>query len=179
MIWFALGALALLLGYAFLRARSLGPLFADDHLAAIGKQLPDLKRAALAGRPEEPASIATETLVIAYGIRRAPDEVSHHLSVSSPVTAARGAGTFFLGLLRSALGLEGRPFDAFVSETNVFHLRVRLTPKEQAAFEAQDLAVLDAGALREKAIAGRAVLQPVLRERAASALPEKTGAPPA
>jgi hypothetical protein len=176
MIWFALGALVLLLGYAFLRARSMGPLFADDHLAALGARLPELRREAIAGKPEEPASVVTETLTVAYGIRRGEGDVTHHLSVSSGVTPARGAGTFFLGLLRGALGLEGKPFEAFVTETHVFHLVVRLTPEEQKAFEAAELSASDAGALREKAITGRAVILPVLKERRVSTLPDKTGA---
>src|SRR5580704_2960043 len=114
MFWFALGVLALLLLYAAVRARKLAPLFADDHLAEVAAQLPELKRRALGGGEDGPASFQTSLLNVAYSIARDEPGWRHHLSVSSPVTPARAAGTFFLGLLRGVLRLEGFPLEAFV-----------------------------------------------------------------
>jgi hypothetical protein len=165
MFWFALGVLALLLLYAAARARKLSPLFADEHLAEVAAQLPDLKRRALTGGEDGPASLQTSLLAAAYSIARDEPGWVHHLSVSSPVTPARAAGTFFLGLLRGALRLDGYPLEAFVSPSHVFHLVVRLTDEQHRAFGDQAVEPMTPEALRGVAIAGRGVLFPVLRER--------------
>jgi hypothetical protein len=165
MFWFALGAFGLLLGYALLRARRLGPLFDDEHLTEVATLLPDLKRRALDGREDDPASLRTAMLTVAYTVRRDEGGWSHHVSVSSSVTPARAAGTFFLGLVRGVLGLEGPPAEAFVSQKQTFHVIVRLTDEEQQAFVERPVEVPAPAALRGLAIAGRAVLLPRLKER--------------
>jgi hypothetical protein len=169
MLWLGLGVLALLLVYAAARARKLAPLFADEHLKEVAAQLPELKRRALAGEGDEPASITTSLLGAAYTITREGPGWVHHLSVSSPVTPARAAGTFFLGLLRGLLRLEGYPLEAFVSPNHVFHLVVRLSDEQEAAFAGAALAPMAPEALRGVAIAGRSVLFPLLQERAVPA----------
>ena len=165
MFWVALTVSGLLLAYAVVRARRLGPLFADEHLSEIARLLPELKRRALAA-PDDPASLHTTTLAVGYTIARDEGVWSHHLSVSSPVTPARAAGTFFLGLVRGALGLDGPPAEVFVSQHQVFHLIVRLTDDEQKAFVDRPIEALTPLALRDLAIAGRSALMPRLVERA-------------
>ncbi len=165
MIWFALGVLVLLLAFAGVRAWKMGPLFADDHLAAVGARLPELKRNALAGRAEEPAAFATAMLVVAYSVEHREGEWVHHVSVSSPVTPARAAGTFFLGLVRGMLRLEAYPEEVFVSQNHVFHLVARLSDKEQRAFAKRAVEPKGTAELRSVAIAGRGVLFPKLQER--------------
>jgi hypothetical protein len=166
MFWVALAVSGLVLIYAFVRARRLGPLFADPHLSEVAALLPDLKRRALAGTRADPASVRTATLVVGYTIRCDEGVWSHHLSVSSPVTPARAAGTFFLGLVRGVLGLSGPPAEVFVSQSQVFHLIVRLSEDEQKAFVARPVEVVGPTELRGIAIAGRGVLMPRLVERA-------------
>jgi hypothetical protein len=166
-LWVALAVIALLVVYAVTRARKLGPLFADEHLAEIAARLPDLKRRALEGKADEPTSLVTTTLAVAYTIRRDEGTWVHHLSVSSPVTPARAAGTFFLGLVRGLLSLEAYPQEAFVSQNHVFHLVARLSDDEQQVFAALPVEpARDPGALRGVAIAGRSALLPRLQERA-------------
>jgi hypothetical protein len=175
MLWFAIGLLAVLLLYAAARARKLAPLFTDGHLAEVAAQLPDLKRRALAGGEGPPASFQTSLLAAAYSIARDEPGWVHHLSVSSPVTPARAAGTFFLGLLRGVLRLDAYPLEAFVSPSQVFHLVVRLSDEQQQAFVDQPVEAMTTEALRGVAIAGRGVIFPVLKERdvPAPALPKK------
>ncbi len=182
MFWFGLGVLVVLLVYAAARARKMGPLFTDDHLLEVAALLPDLKRSALAGPPDPPATATTALLRISYSI--SPGSSSsisdqagawvHHVSVSSPVTPARAAGTFFLGLVRGVLRLDVQPVEVFVSQNHVFHLITRLSPDEQAAFAARTVSPDDVTALRDAAIAGRAVLLPRLAERAVK-LPSPAG----
>jgi hypothetical protein len=166
MFWFAFAASSVLLAYAIVRARRLGPLFADEHLTEVAALLPDLKRRALAGREDDPASLRTAMLAVGYTIRRDEGAWVHHVSVSSPVSPARAAGTFFLGLVRGVLGLEGAPAEALVSPDQVFHLIARLSDEEQETFAERAVAVAAPTELRGIAIAGRAVLLPRLVERA-------------
>ena len=167
MLWFCLGALVVLLTYAWSRAKKMGPLFTDEHLAEVAALLPELKRKAIAGQEGEPASSQTSALALAYTIDR-EGEASwvHHLSVSSPLTPARAAGTFFLGLGRARLGLGAYRSEAFVSQNHVFHLVVRLSDEEQEAFAALPMEPMAPDELRGLAIAGRAVLLPQLQDRA-------------
>jgi hypothetical protein len=167
MLWFAVGLLAFLFVYAALRARKMGPLFSDEHLTEIAAGLAELKRGALAGPPEEPAALRTAMLGVAYSIALDEGVWVHHLSVSSPVTPARAAGTFFLGLVRGRLGLDAYPLEAFVTQNHVFHLVVRLSEEEQRAFVERSLEATDAEGLRAVANAGRSALLPRLQERAA------------
>lgn len=165
MLWFAL-AITVVCVYAIVRARRLGPLFADEHLAEVAALLPDLKRRALAGVESDPASLRTSTLAVAYTITRDEGAWVHHVSVSSPVTPARAAGTFFLGLVRGVLGLAEAPAEAFVSQGQVFHLITRLSDEEQKVFTDRAIPVAQPIEVRRLAIAGRAVLLPRLVERA-------------
>jgi hypothetical protein len=164
MIWVVLGV-AVLAFLAF-RAKKMGPLFADAHLAEIAALLPELKRQALAGQAAPPASFRTSVLGVAYTITRHEGVWVHHLSVSNPVTPARAAGTFFLGLVRGLLGLEAYPQEAFVSQNHVFHLVAHLSDDEQRAFAETLVEPRDPGALRAVALAGRGALLPRLEERA-------------
>jgi hypothetical protein len=165
MLWFAFGLLAFLLVYAALRARKMGPLFADEHLAEVAAGLAELKRRALAGEVDPPASFQTAALGVGYSITLDEGVWMHHLSVSSPVTPARAAGAFFLGLLRGLLRLEAYPQEAFVSQNHVFHLVARLTEDEQKAFVQLPIEGKDPTELRGVAIAGRAELLPRLVDR--------------
>jgi hypothetical protein len=176
MFWFGLGVLVVLLVYAAARARTMGPLFTDDHLLEVAALLPELKRSALAGPPESPATASTALLHVSYSIADDAGAWTHHVSVSSPVTPARAAGTFFLGLVRGVLRLDVQPkVEVFVSQNHVFHLITRLSPDEHAAFAALRVPADDAMALRAAAIAGRAALLPRLTERAVK-LPSPAGA---
>jgi hypothetical protein len=176
MFWLALAASGILLVYAVARARQMGPLFADEHLSTVAALLPDLKQRALAWQAEdERASASTGLLNLMYTVRCEEGVWCHHLSVSSPVTPARAAGTFFLGMLRGVLGLNGPPAEVFVSQNQVFHLIVPLSEAEHEAFIARPIEALTPIELRELAIAGRAVLMPRLVERAVPALPKKQG----
>jgi hypothetical protein len=172
MLWFALGVLALLLTYGAIRARAVGPLFSDQHLIELAGKLPELKEAALAspsnrdGDAPAPSSVATGMLSVAYTISEDDGTWVHHLSVSSPVTPARAAGTFFLGLLRGELGLAGSRTEVFVTRTNVFHLVAYLSPEAHDAFVKRQPGAPDATRLRDLAIDGRGVLLPLLQERA-------------
>jgi hypothetical protein len=177
MLWFALGVVAVLLVYAATRARKMGPLFMDDHLREVAALLPDLRQRALAGPPDTPATATTALLRVSYSIADDAGAWVHHVSVSSPVTPARAAGTFFLGLVRSVLRLDAQPVEVFVSQNHVFHLVTRLSSEEQAAFVAHAVEVGDANALRDAAIAGRAALLPRLAERAVP-MPTPPGALP-
>ncbi len=85
--------------------------------------------------------------------------------MSSPITPARAAGTFFLGLVRGVLGIDGAPASVFVSQNHVFHLVVRLSEAEQAAFVARPFDAQTPAQLRGLAIDGRRVLLPQLVER--------------
>jgi hypothetical protein len=118
-----------------------------------------------AGRPEGPASLQTATLVVGYSVTRDEGVWVHYVSVSSAVTPARAAGTFFLGLVRGVLGLEGPPAEVFVSQNQVFHLIVRLSDEEQKVFADRPVAAAAPTELRRLAIAGRAALLPRLVER--------------
>lgn len=173
MLWLALGVIALVIAYVTMTSRRMGPLFADSHLAQIASGLPELKQQALAGNAEQPASIRTSTLLVAYTISHEEEIWVHHLSVSSPVTPARAAGTFFLGLVRGLLGLEAYPQEAFVSQSHVFHLVVQLTEDEQQAFAKLSLEPKEPTALREIAVAGRRALLPHLAERAVPRSPDR------
>ncbi len=166
MLWLALGVMALVLVYVTMTSRRMGPLFADSHLAQLAAALPELKQQALSGSAEQPASFRTSTLAVAYTIRGEDGIWVHHLSVSSPVTPARAAGTFFLGLVRGLLGLEAYPQEAFVSQSHVFHLIVQLTEDEQQTFAKLSFEPKEPSALRQIAIAGRSALLPQLAERA-------------
>lgn len=166
MFWFALGVSGILIVYAVVRARRLGPLFADEHLADVAALLPDLKQRALAGGADDPASLRTAMLTVGYTIHRDEGSWVHHVSVSSPVTPARAAGTFFLGLVRGVLGLQGPPVEAFVTHNQVFHVSVRLSDEEQSAFVARPVEAAAPAELRGIAIAGRGMLLPRLVERA-------------
>ena len=183
LIWLPiLGGFAVLLVYAATRARKMGPLFTDEHLLEVAALLPDLKRRALAGPPDPPATATTALLRISYSISSGTAEDAgawvHHVSVSSPVTPARAAGTFFLGLVRGVLRLDVEPVEVFVSQNHVFHLITRRSPDEQAAFAARTVSPGDVTALRDVAIAGRAALLPRLAERAVKlASPPGTKAP--
>jgi hypothetical protein len=164
MLWFVLGALTLLLTYAGIRARAVGPLFSDQHLLELAARLPELKQLALASVGT--TGVATSMLSVVYTITEEGSEWSHHLSVSSSVTPARAAGTFFLGLLRGAFGLAGARTEVFVTRTHVFHLVAQLSPEAQRAFVQRPLDAPDATRLRDLAIDGRGVLLPLLQERA-------------
>jgi hypothetical protein len=166
MLWFSLGLLAFLLLYAAARAREMGPLFADEHLAEVAASVAELKQRALAGEADPPASLQTAALGVAYTITLDEGTWVHHVSVSSPVTPARAAGAFFLGLLRGLLRLDAYPQEAFVSQNHVFHLVVRLTEDEQKAFADLPIEPKEPTELRSVAIAGRAALLPRLLERA-------------
>ncbi len=171
MIWFALAVSGIVLAYAFARASRLGPLFSDEHLSEVAALLPELKRLALARAPDDaPAGVATSSLTVGYTI--SPREEGgwvHHLSVSSPVTPARAAGTFFLGLVRGTLGVTGQPSDVLVSQSHVFHVIVPLSDEEQEAFVARPVDTLTPAELRGLAIAGRGALLPRLVERSVPA----------
>ena len=173
MFWLAFGASLFVLTYILSRARQVRPLFADQHLSEVAALLPDLKRQALAGGVDHPASGSTAALTVGYTITHAETTWEHHLSVSSPVTPARAAGTFFLGLVRGALGIDGPPAAVFVSNHQVFHLIVRLSEAEHAAFVARPVVSPAPVELRGLAIDGRRVLLPQVVERAAPALPAK------
>jgi hypothetical protein len=166
MLWLGLGLLAFLLVYAAARARKMGPLFADEHLAEVASGVAELKRGALAGEAHHPASLQTAALGVAYSITLDEGAWVHHVSVSSPVTPARAAGTFFLGLLRGLLRLDAYPEEVFVSQNHVFHLIARLTEDEQKAFADLPIEPKEPTELRSLAIAGRAALLPRLEERA-------------
>jgi hypothetical protein len=168
MFWFGLGVLAILLMYGFVRARAVGPLFSDDHLAELASKVAHLKAQALAAPADSPASMTTALMSVAYTVRLDADGDGawvHHLSLSTPVTPARAAGTFFLGLLRGLLELSGPRADAFVTQAHVFHLVVRLSPEQHETFKTNSVDVPDAAGLRAFAIEGRGVLLPVLKER--------------
>jgi hypothetical protein len=176
MFWLALAASGILLVYAFARARQMGPLFADEHLSTVAALLPDLKRRALAQQAEEDrATASTGLLNLVYTVRCEEGVWCHHLSVSSPVTPARAAGTFFLGMVRGVLGISGPPAEVFVSQNQVFHLVVPLSEAEQEVFVARPVEALTPTELRDLAIAGRAALMPRLVERAVPGLAKKQG----
>ena len=174
MIWFALAASGFLLVYAFVRARRLGPLFSDEHLVQVAALLPELKQRALARTDDDRPSGSTPAITLGDTIREDEGMWVHHLSVSSPVTPARAAGTFFLGMVRGALGIAGSPAEVFVSQNQVFHLIVRLSEAEQEAFVARPVDVGSPIELREMAIAGRGALLPRLVERAVPATVKKS-----
>jgi hypothetical protein len=166
MLWFCLGALALLLGFAAFRAKQMGPLLSDAHLAEVAAALPDLKKRALAQEGEEPPSTRTSGILLGYGVEHERDKGwAHHLTVSSPISSAPPAGTFFLGLARGLLGLAGGSPDVFVTEGHVYHLVVRLTDKEQRAFVAREVKPPGPVELRGMGIEGRAALLPRVARR--------------
>jgi hypothetical protein len=166
MLWFCLGALALLLGFAAYRAKQMGPLLADAHLEEVAALLPDLKARALAGEEGEGASARTSGIAIGYRVEREGGKGwVHRLTVSSPISSAPPAGTFFLGLARSLLGLAASPPEVFVAEGHVYTLVVRLNDKEQRAYAAREVEAPGAAALRGMGIEGRAALMPRLVSR--------------
>ncbi|MFO0590810.1 MAG: hypothetical protein U0441_24920 [Polyangiaceae bacterium] len=162
--------------FVVLPARRMGPLFSDEHLVEIGRLLPELKRQALARQPDNPAVLQTDRLAVAYTVTPSDDQWVHHLSVSTPVTQARAAGTFFLGLVRGALHLEASPVDVFVTQNHVFHFIVALTDEQQASFVAAPVEHADARELRELAVRWQHALRPLLREQT---VPELSHLPPA
>jgi hypothetical protein len=165
----------LLLGFFFFRrAGAMRALFDDAHLAEVAAQIPALKQAALAlgcgpGQLPDPGAmpvIQTPVMVVTYTAAQRDEHTwEHHLSISNAVTPARMAGTFFLGMVSSLLGLDARPPSAvFVSQHHVFHLVVELSASQQAAWQGQAIPTLDAAALRQLAIDGRSRLMPLLTE---------------
>jgi hypothetical protein len=172
MLWLALGFIALVVVYVTMTSRRMGPLFADAHLAQIAAALPELKQQALAGNAEQPASLRTSTLLVAYTVSHEEKVWIHHISLSSPVTPARAAGAFFLGLVRGLLCLEPYPQEAFVSQSHVFHLIVQLTEAEQQAFTSLSIEPREPSALRALAVAGRSALLRRLAERVVPRLPD-------
>jgi hypothetical protein len=164
MLFAILGAFAVFMFIIFLRAKGMGPLFANEHLLEVAAGLPELKRKALAGQKGESAALQTRLVAIAYTISRDEGVWVHHLSVSNQITRARAAGTFFLGLLRSLLHLEAYPMKAFVSQNSVFHLVVRLSDDEETAFAARVIEPKDAAELHAIAAAGRGVILPQLAQ---------------
>jgi len=147
----------------------MGPLFSNAHLREVAGRVPELKQQALASREDQLASVKTGALAMAYSIAREEGRWVHHLSVSNPITPARAAGTFFLGLLRGLLRLEGYPTEVFVSQSHVFHLVVSLSDDEQEAFAALPVARKRANELRTMAMEGQRAVLPLLEERAVPA----------
>lgn len=165
MRWVGLAVVLLLVLLVVLRGRRMVRLFSSEHLAEVALALPDLKRWALESREDRPAAFQTSALAVVYTITRENTAWVHHLSVSSPITAARAAGTFFLGLLRALLHLDACPAEAFVSQNDVFHLVARLSDDQQSAFAAAPLKPPDASKLHEIAVDGRRAILPLLKER--------------
>jgi hypothetical protein len=165
MLWIGLAAVLLLILYVLLTGRRMGPLFSDEHLVELARAIPDLKRRALAAASDGPASFQTSVLAVAYTITRDETVWIHHISVSNPVTPARAAGTFFLGLVRGILSLEVTPGEVFVSQNRVFHLIVALPDVQQSAFVAAPIETMEASRLRAVAVNGQRVLLPLLEER--------------
>jgi hypothetical protein len=165
MLWVLLGVVLFLTVFGYQRWKSMAPLFTDQHVAEVAASLPDLKRRALAaegGEPGDPPSVQTAQLSLAYSISRDGADWVHHLSVSNPITPARAAGAFFLGLARGLLRLEAYPLTAFVSQRQVFHLVVRLSDDQQRAFAALAVEPKSAEDLRAIAVAGRSAILPRL-----------------
>jgi hypothetical protein len=165
MRWLGLAVVLLLVLFVVLKGRRMGRLFSNEHLAEVARALPDLKRWALESREDRPAAFQTSALAVVYTITREDTAWVHHLSVSSPITPARAAGTFFLGLLRTLLRLDAYPAEAFVSQNHVFHLVVHLSDDQESAFAAAPLEPADASKLHEIAVDGRRAILPLLKER--------------
>jgi hypothetical protein len=166
MLWFCLGALATLLGFAAYRAKQMGPLLSDVHLAEVAAALQDLKKDALARKGGEPPAARTSGITLGYGVEREGEKGwAHHLTVSSTISSAPPAGTFFLGLARGLLGLAEFPSEVFVTDGHVYHLVVRLTDKDQRTFVAREVRAAGPVELRGVGIQGRAALLPRVARR--------------
>lgn len=108
-------------------------LYADSHFREILVSAGRLKADALAsiqsGKSAYAAQLLTSApLIIAYSVTHdAEPGLLHHISLSTPLTHAAAAGTYFLALVEWAVGLkEATRVSTFVSENRVFHLVHRL-----------------------------------------------------